>query len=67
MKISMTIPFPTNQQMPDCATTEKNWLLSQIQNHLKSMKLAHSKNQYVTELTYHLRYSSTSKKKSLIV
>lgn len=37
--------------MPDCATTEKNWLLSQIQNNLKGMKLAHSKNQYVTELT----------------
>lgn len=46
----MTIPFPTNQQMPDCATTEKTWLLSPIQN-LKGMKLAHSKNQTVTELT----------------
>lgn len=66
MKISMTIPFPTNQQMPDCATTEKNWLLSQIQNHLKSMKLAHSKNQYVTELTTYVTLQ-LAKKKSLIV
>lgn len=50
--------FPTNQQMPGCATTEKNWLLSQTQNSLKGIKFIHSKIQNIlTEFLFNWQKS----------
>lgn len=50
--------FPTNQQMSGCATTMKNWLLSQIQDNVKGIKLAHSKTQSIlTEFLFNWQKS----------